>query len=96
MLLNFKNLILKRSNLKNFNFLYFNRWGWLAFNSGSSYGVNGEKWKYAARAAVSTIMSSMGGGLVGLIISMSNPEKGINILSQINGILGALVSITGW
>ncbi|XP_043474075.1 putative ammonium transporter 3 [Leptopilina heterotoma] len=70
-------------------------WGWLGFNSGSTYGVNGEKWKYAARAAVSTIMASMGGGLVGLIISMSSPEKGINILSQINGILGALVSITG-
>lgn len=27
-------------------------WGWLAFNSGSTYGVSGAKWAYAARAAV--------------------------------------------
>lgn len=70
------------------------RWGWLAFNSGSTYGVSEGKWKYAARAAVSTMMGSMGGGGVGLIFSLVNP-KGIDILSQINGILGALVAITG-
>lgn len=70
------------------------RWGWLAFNSGSTYGVTGERWKYAARAAVSTMMGSMGGGLVGLGFSLTNPN-GIDILSQINGILGALVAITG-
>ncbi|RLU23151.1 hypothetical protein DMN91_005429 [Ooceraea biroi] len=69
-------------------------WGWLAFNSGSTYGVTGDRWKYAARAAVSTMMGSMGGGLVGLGFSLTNPN-GIDILSQINGILGALVAITG-
>ncbi|XP_014472374.1 PREDICTED: putative ammonium transporter 3 isoform X2 [Dinoponera quadriceps] len=69
-------------------------WGWLAFNSGSTYGVTGERWQYAARAAVSTMMGSMGGGLVGLGFSLTNPN-GIDILSQINGILGALVAITG-
>lgn len=26
-------------------------WGWLAFNSGSTYGVSGKKWGYAARGA---------------------------------------------
>lgn len=31
-------------------------WGWLAFNSGSTYGVSGAKWQYAARAAVMTMM----------------------------------------
>lgn len=31
-------------------------WGWLAFNSGSTYGVSGDKWQYAARAAVMTMM----------------------------------------
>ena len=67
----------------------------MAFNSGSTYGVSGEKWQYAARAAVSTMMASIGGGLMGLIFSLSNPGKGIDILSQINGILGALVAITG-
>ncbi|XP_029175974.1 putative ammonium transporter 3 [Nylanderia fulva] len=69
-------------------------WGWLAFNSGSTYGVTGERWQYAARAAVSTMMGSMGGGLIGLGFSLTNPN-GIDILSQINGILGALVAITG-
>lgn len=66
----------------------------MAFNSGSTYGVTGDRWKYAARAAVSTMMGSIGGGLVGLGFSLTNP-KGIDILSQINGILGALVAITG-
>ncbi|XP_011506354.1 PREDICTED: putative ammonium transporter 3 [Ceratosolen solmsi marchali] len=69
-------------------------WGWLAFNSGSTYGVSGMRWKYAARAAVSTMLASMGGGLVGLGFSLANPKR-IDILSQINGILGSLVAVTG-
>ena len=39
-------------------------WGWLAFNSGSTYGVSGSKWQYAARAAVMTMMGSFGGGII--------------------------------
>lgn len=39
-------------------------WGWLAFNSGSTYGVSGAKWQYAARAAVMTMMGSFGGGII--------------------------------
>ncbi|XP_017759902.1 PREDICTED: putative ammonium transporter 3 [Eufriesea mexicana] len=69
-------------------------WGWLAFNSGSTYGVSGQRWQYAARAAVSTMLASMGGGLVGLGFSLNGPN-GIDILSQINGILGSLVAVTG-
>lgn len=56
--------------------------------------MTGDQWKYAARAAVSTVIGSMGGGLVGLGFSLMNPN-GIDILSQINGILGALVAVTG-
>jgi len=70
------------------------RWGWLAFNSGSTYGVTGDRWQYAARAAVATMIASMGGGLIGLGFSLTNPN-GIDILSQINGILGSLVAVTG-
>lgn len=70
------------------------RWGWLAFNSGSTYGVSGQRWQYAAKAAVCTMLASMGGGLVGLGFSLNGPDK-IDILSQINGILGSLVAITG-
>lgn len=40
------------------------------------------------------MLASMGGGLIGLAFSLSNPN-GIDILSQINGILGALVAVTG-
>ncbi|XP_076680094.1 ammonium transporter [Andrena cerasifolii] len=69
-------------------------WGWLAFNSGSTYGITEHRWQYAARAAVSTMLASMGGGLIGLGFSLTNPN-GIDILSQINGILGALVAVTG-
>ncbi|KAG8035571.1 hypothetical protein G9C98_000999 [Cotesia typhae] len=69
-------------------------WGWLAFNSGSTYGVTDDKWKYSARAAVSTVMASIGGGIVGLFFSLSS-SQGIDILSQINGILGSLVAVTG-
>lgn len=36
----------------------------------------------------------MGGGLVGLGFSLINPN-GIDILNQINGVLGALVAVTG-
>lgn len=40
------------------------------------------------------MIASMGGGLVGLSFSLTNPN-GIDILSQINGVLGALVAVTG-
>lgn len=66
----------------------------MAFNSGSTYGLTNGRWKYAARAAVSTIMGSIGGGIVGLGFSLNN-SKGVDIINQINGILGALVSVTG-
>uniref|UniRef100_A0ABD2VUV4 Uncharacterized protein n=1 Tax=Trichogramma kaykai TaxID=54128 RepID=A0ABD2VUV4_9HYME len=52
---------------------------------------------WPSTAAVTTVLASMGGGLVGLGFSLNNP-KGIDILSQINGILGAfgaLVAVTG-
>lgn len=47
-------------------------WGWLAFNSGSTYGVSGAKWQYAARAAVMTMMGSFGGGFVSSMWVQSN------------------------
>lgn len=40
------------------------------------------------------MIASMGGGLIGLGFSLTNPN-GIDILSQINGVLGALVAVTG-
>lgn len=69
-------------------------WGWLAFNSGSTYGVSGAKWQYAARAAVMTMMGSFGGGSFATIYSMYMCDGKVDIVHLINGILGSLVSIT--
>ncbi|XP_058820467.1 putative ammonium transporter 2 isoform X2 [Topomyia yanbarensis] len=69
-------------------------WGWLAFNSGSTYGVSGAKWVYAARAAVMTMMGSFGGGFFSIIYSMLRNEGRLDIVDLINGILASLVSVT--
>ncbi|XP_017035778.1 putative ammonium transporter 2 [Drosophila kikkawai] len=69
-------------------------WGWLAFNSGSTYGVSGAKWQYAARAAVMTMMGSFGGGFISSIYSFWRHGGGMDIMDLINGVLGSLVSIT--
>ncbi|EAT40941.1 AAEL007373-PA, partial [Aedes aegypti] len=69
-------------------------WGWLAFNSGSTYGVSGAKWIYAARAAVMTMMGSFGGGSFSIIYSMVRNEGRLDIVDLINGILASLVSVT--
>ncbi|KAG8229811.1 hypothetical protein J437_LFUL008179 [Ladona fulva] len=74
-------------------------WGWLAFNSGSTLGVSGAKWEYAARAAVMTVLASFGGGIVGLFLPFvvsRKPKKfqSYDIMDFINGILGSLVAIT--
>uniref|UniRef100_A0A499FU05 Ammonium transporter n=1 Tax=Anopheles arabiensis TaxID=7173 RepID=A0A499FU05_ANOAR len=69
-------------------------WGWLAFNSGSTYGVSGAKWAYAARAAVMTMMGSFGGGSFSIIYSMINNDGRMDVVDLINGILASLVSVT--
>ncbi|KAJ0170283.1 hypothetical protein K1T71_014211 [Dendrolimus kikuchii] len=69
-------------------------WGWLAFNSGSTYGVSGAKWQYAARAAVMTMMGSFGGGCFGILFTMIKNKGKAEVMELINSILGALVSIT--
>ncbi|KAK6636427.1 hypothetical protein RUM43_010088 [Polyplax serrata] len=69
-------------------------WGWLAFNSGSTYGLSGSKWGYAAKACVNTMLSSFGGGLFGLIYSLAFQNGSVDILHLINGVLGSLVAVT--
>lgn len=75
--------------------LFFLWWGWLAFNSGSTYGLSGSKWEYAARSAFMTILSSFGGGMYALGHSMMKHKGKLDPSDLINGILGALVGITG-
>ncbi|XP_055919664.1 putative ammonium transporter 3 [Eupeodes corollae] len=69
-------------------------WGWLAFNSGSTYGVSGSKWQYSARAAVMTMMGSFGGGVTSCSYSFWRHDGRLDIMDLINGILASLVSIT--
>ncbi|XP_067130463.1 putative ammonium transporter 3 [Centruroides vittatus] len=69
-------------------------WGWLGFNCGSSFGISGNKWKYTARSAIITIISSIGGGITSLIFSYAFKKRKFVIINIINGILSSLVSIT--
>ncbi|XP_043188394.1 putative ammonium transporter 3 isoform X2 [Amphibalanus amphitrite] len=68
-------------------------WGWLGFNCGSTFGVRGHKWKYAARSAVTTINASLGGGLFGCAFSLITTKK-LMIGDLINSVLGGLVAVT--
>ncbi|CAL1272085.1 unnamed protein product [Larinioides sclopetarius] len=70
-------------------------WGWLGFNCGSTFGVSGHKWKYAARSAIVTINSSVGGGIAALVFSYFTHRKKFIVTYLINGILASLVAITG-
>ncbi|KAK4884898.1 hypothetical protein RN001_001169 [Aquatica leii] len=69
-------------------------WGWLAFNSGSTYGLSGPKYEFAARAAVMTMLSSFGGGFVSLFYSLIRLKGKMEVIDIINGVLGSLVSVT--
>jgi len=67
--------------------------GWLGFNCGSTLGITEHKWLYASKAGVTTILSSIGGGISGVLYSYYKFKKySINFI--INGILSSLVSIT--
>ncbi|XP_041983096.1 putative ammonium transporter 3 [Aricia agestis] len=69
-------------------------WGWLAFNSGSTYGVSGAKWQYAARASVMTMMGSCGGGVFGILFTMIKNKGRADVMELINSVLGSLVAVT--
>ncbi|XP_042871426.1 putative ammonium transporter 3 [Penaeus japonicus] len=68
-------------------------WGWLGFNCGSTFGISENKWKYAARTAVTTLQASIGGGLAGMSLSWYKNHR-LEIGDVVNSVLGALVSIT--
>lgn len=75
--------------------LFFLWWGWLAFNSGSTFGLAGGKWAYTVRGAVMTILASFGGGCYAIAHSFAKHKGKLDPSDLINGILGALVGITG-
>jgi len=49
----------------------------------------------AAKATCTTMLSSLGGGLVALSMSVLQFDGKIDVLATINGVLGALVGVTG-
>ncbi|CAD6192264.1 unnamed protein product [Caenorhabditis auriculariae] len=69
-------------------------WGWFGINAGSVWGITGGRWRLGARAAVATIMSSIGGGATAITISFVKTKK-LQVNYLINGILSSIVSITG-
>ncbi|VDO07730.1 unnamed protein product [Haemonchus placei] len=68
-------------------------WGWLAFNTSSNYSVSGQQWTEGSRSAVGTIMASVGGGMVTVLISRYTTKK-IEVDMFIDGLLASLVSST--
>ncbi|XP_068243852.1 putative ammonium transporter 3 [Palaemon carinicauda] len=68
-------------------------WGWLSFNCGSTYGISGDLWKYAARTAVTTLVASIGAGIIGMGMSWYKDHR-LGISDVVNSVLGGLVSIT--
>lgn len=61
---------------------------------GEPFQLSGEKWHYAAKAAVMTMMSTFGGGTASVVYTMIKMRGRINAFDIINGILGSLVSVT--
>ena len=57
--------------------------------------MTGNQWRFAAKATCTSMTASFGGGLVALIMSYYQTSGKIDVLSSVNGVLGALVGITG-
>ena len=74
--------------------LFMMWWGFLAFNSSAAFGVTGNRWMYAAKATVTTMLSSFGGGTVGISICYIFFGAKINVSYVCNSVIGALVAIT--
>jgi Amt family ammonium transporter len=58
-------------------------------------GITGRLWILAAKAAVTTLISSFAGGIFAVFYSLYATGGKIDVLMVINGILGALVAVTG-
>jgi ammonium transporter, Amt family len=65
-------------------------WGWIGFNAGSSYGVTGGKWEFAARAGAGTTLASMSAGMTSILLSLARNNGKIDVLEVLCGILSGL------
>ena len=68
-------------------------WGWIGFNCGSTFGITGNRWIVASRAAIITINCTAGGGIASMIYTQWKTRgKLVRPHHVVNGILGALVA----
>ena len=74
--------------------LFMMWWAFLAFNSSTTFGVTGNLWMYAAKATVTTMLSSFGGGTLGISVCYIFFGAKINVSYVCNSVMGALVAIT--
>ena len=58
-------------------------------------GISDKKWILAARSTCNTLVSSFSGCVMAIFYSLYAADGKIDILMIINGILGALVGVTG-
>lgn len=65
-------------------------WGWIGFNAGSTYGITGGKWQYAARAGVGTTLATMAAGVFSILYSMYKNKGKVDVFEVISGILASL------
>ncbi len=70
-------------------------WAFLAFNSGSTFGVTEDKWMFSSKATVTTMVSSFGGGCTGLAVCYVFYRGHIRVAHVQNCVYASLVAITG-
>ena len=57
--------------------------------------MTGNKWRLAAKSTCTTMASSFTGGIVAIGMSYYQSGGKVEVLATINGVLGALVGVTG-
>ncbi|RWS29085.1 putative ammonium transporter 3-like protein [Leptotrombidium deliense] len=70
-------------------------WGGLGLNMGSTFGVSAHKWKYASRASIATMISTVAGGTNALFISFITKNGKFDIILFTTGLLSSMVAISG-
>ena len=75
--------------------LFMMWWAFLAFNSGTSFGVSEYKWMFSAKATVTTMISSFGGGFIGIVLCYVFYGGKMKIMYIANCVFSSLVAITG-
>ncbi len=70
-------------------------WAFLSFNAGGTFGISEHRWNYASRATVTTITSSFGGGVGGIMGCFTIFKGKMRVGYIVNSIYSSLVAITG-